>query len=84
MTLAYSESCPVQAFRVGTRVYATQFHPELDLDGLATRVEVYKYAGYFEPEEADAVMAAARASGVTDVPNILKGFVELFARDGNG
>ncbi len=82
--LAYSESCPVQAFRVGTRVYATQFHPELDLDGLATRIEVYKYAGYFEPDEADAVMAAARASGVTEVPNILKGFVELFARDGNG
>jgi GMP synthase (glutamine-hydrolysing) len=82
--LAYSESCPVQAFRVGTRVYATQFHPELDLDGLATRVEVYKYAGYFEPEEADAVIAAARASGVTEVPNILKGFVELFARGGNG
>jgi GMP synthase (glutamine-hydrolysing) len=70
----------VQAFRVGTRVYATQFHPELDLDGLATRVDVYKYSGYFEPDEADAVMAAARASGVTKVPNILKGFVELFAR----
>ena len=80
MNLAYSESCPVQAFRVGTRVYATQFHPELDLDGLATRVQVYKYAGYFEPDEADAVMAAARASGVTEVPNILKGFIELFTR----
>jgi GMP synthase (glutamine-hydrolysing) len=80
VTLAYSESCPVQAFRVGIRVYATQFHPELDLDGLATRVEVYKYAGYFEPEEAEAVLAAARASGVTEVPNILEGFVELFAR----
>ena len=80
VTLAYSESCPVQAFRVGTRVYATQFHPELDLDGLATRIEVYKYAGYFEPDEADAVMAAAQASGVTEVPNILAGFVELFAR----
>jgi GMP synthase (glutamine-hydrolysing) len=79
VTLAYSESCPVQAFRVGTRVYATQFHPELDLNGLATRVEVYKYAGYFEPDEADAVMAAAQASGVTEVPNILEGFVELFA-----
>jgi GMP synthase (glutamine-hydrolysing) len=79
VTLAYSESCPVQAFRVGTRVYATQFHPELDLNGLATRVEVYKYAGYFEPDEADAVMAAAQASGVTKVPNILEGFVELFA-----
>jgi GMP synthase (glutamine-hydrolysing) len=79
-TLAVSPSCPVQAFRVGRRVYATQFHPELDLDGLATRVEVYKYAGYFAPEDADAVMAAARASGVTETPNLVGRFVELFAR----
>ena len=81
VTLAYSERCPVQAFRIGRRVYATQFHPELDLDGLATRIEVYKYAGYFKPEEADDVLAAARASGVTEVPNFLEGFVELFTRD---
>src|SRR5215207_9849275 len=44
VTLAYSDRCPVQAFRVGRRVYATQFHPELDLDGIATRIKVYKYA----------------------------------------
>ena len=81
VTLAYSERCPVQAFRVGRQVYATQFHPELDLDGLATRIEVYKYAGYFKPEEADDVLAAARASGITEVPNLLGGFVELFGRD---
>ena len=80
MTLAYSERCPVQAFRIGGRVYATQFHPELDLEGLATRIEVYKYAGYFRPEEADDVLAAARAAGITEVPNILGGFVELFTR----
>ena len=80
VTLAYSERCPVQAFRIGRRVYATQFHPELDLDGLATRIKVYKYAGYFKPEEADAVLAAAGASGVTEVPNFLERFVELFAR----
>jgi GMP synthase (glutamine-hydrolysing) len=80
VTLAYSERCPVQAFRVGRRVYATQFHPELDLNGLATRIEVYKYAGYFKPEEADDVLAAARTSGITEVPNLLGGFVELFAR----
>lgn len=79
VTLATSPHCPVQAFRVGTRVYATQFHPELDLDGLATRVEVYKYAGYFQPEEADAVLAAARASGISETPNLLARFVELFA-----
>jgi GMP synthase (glutamine-hydrolysing) len=80
VTLATSAACPVQAFRIGKRVYATQFHSELDLDGVATRVEVYKYAGYFEPEEAEAVLAAARASGVIETPNFLKRFVELFAR----
>ena len=81
VALATSPACPVQAFRVGSRVYATQFHPELDLEGLATRVEVYRYAGYFDPAEADAVLAAARASGVTETPNLLGRFVELFARD---
>jgi GMP synthase (glutamine-hydrolysing) len=78
VTLAASEHCPVQAFRVGTRVYATQFHPELDLDGLATRVETYKFAGYFEPHLADVIIVEARSSGVTDVPNFLGRFVELF------
>ena len=28
--LASSPTCPVQAFRIGSHVYATQFHPELD------------------------------------------------------
>jgi GMP synthase (glutamine-hydrolysing) len=81
VVLATSPACPVQAFRVGSRMYATQFHPELDLDGLATRIAVYRYAGYFDPAEADAVLAAARASGVTETPNLLRRFVELFARD---
>ena len=80
VVLASAPRCPVQAFRVGTRVYATQFHPELDLDGLAVRIETYRYAGYFAPHEADAVLAAARASGVTETPNLLARFVELFAR----
>jgi GMP synthase (glutamine-hydrolysing) len=78
VTLATSQSCPVQAFRIGNRVYATQFHPELDLEGLKTRVEIYKYAGYFEPDQADAVIAAARASGITETPNFLGRFVALF------
>ena len=31
--LASSQDCPVQAFRMGRNVYATQFHPELDVAG---------------------------------------------------
>ena len=81
VTLATSSACPVQAFRVGRNVYATQFHPELDLDGLATRIAVYRYAGYFDPDEADTVLAKARASGVDETPNLLGRFVGLFGRD---
>jgi len=81
VALASSPACPVQAFRIGTKVYATQFHPELDLEGLKTRVRVYKYAGYFEPDQADAVVAAAEASGITDTPNFLGRFVTLFASE---
>lgn len=81
VVLASSPDCPVQAFRVGTRVYATQFHPELDLDGFATRVQTYRFAGYFAPEEADGIVATARASGVADTPNLIGRFVELFVAD---
>jgi len=81
VVLATSPACPVQAFRVGRNVYATQFHPELDLDGLATRIAVYRYAGYFDPDEAETVLATARASGVKETPNVLGGFVELYGRD---
>src|SRR6202035_3960310 len=56
--LAYSADCPVQAFRVGDNVYATQFHPELDADGISTRIDVYKDYGYFAPETAESLKSA--------------------------
>jgi GMP synthase (glutamine-hydrolysing) len=76
--LARSASCPVQGFRVGRHVYATQFHPELDAEGLCLRIEVYKSVGYFAPHEAEALKADARASDVTAPPRLLARFVELY------
>jgi GMP synthase (glutamine-hydrolysing) len=78
--LASSATCPVQAFRIGANVYATQFHPELDLAGIVTRVEVYRHFGYFEPPEAEQIITASRGAHVTEPPRILTRFVELFAR----
>ncbi len=78
--LARSPRCPVQAFRVGRNVYATQFHPELDVHGLCTRIEVYKHAGYFEPHQADSLKAMAREGEVFDPPKILTRFVQRYAR----
>ena len=77
--LASSPTCPVQAFRVGSAVYATQFHPELDAASLCTRIEVYKHAGYFEPAQADELKAQAHRSNVTHPPAILHRFARRYA-----
>jgi GMP synthase (glutamine-hydrolysing) len=79
--LASSATCPVQAFRVGSNVYATQFHPELDAAGMSTRVDAYKHAGYFEPTEADDIKAMAWRSEVSHPPAILRSFVRRYGRD---
>jgi GMP synthase (glutamine-hydrolysing) len=78
--LASSPACPVQAFRVGRNVYATQFHPELDVHGLCTRIDVYKHAGYFEPDQADSLKEMAREGNVFEPPKILQRFVQRYAR----
>jgi GMP synthase (glutamine-hydrolysing) len=78
--LASSAGCPVQAFRVGANVYATQFHPELDVAGLYTRIGVYKHAGYFDPDQADEIKARAARSDVTWPSAILRGFVRRYGQ----
>ena len=78
--LASSPDCPVQAFRVRENVYATQFHPELDLDGIDTRIHVYKNHGYFAPESAEALKTEARQWDVRYPPTILRRFIERYAR----
>jgi GMP synthase (glutamine-hydrolysing) len=82
--LASSPACPVQAFKIGSHVYATQFHPELDAAGLCTRIEVYKHAGYFEPWEAGELKAQAYRSNVSHPPAILRRFVRLYAHGAVG
>jgi GMP synthase (glutamine-hydrolysing) len=78
--LASSPDCPVQAFRVGANTYATQFHPELDLQGILTRIDVYKNHGYFAPESAESLKTAARQRHIEYPPTILQRFVERYSR----
>jgi GMP synthase (glutamine-hydrolysing) len=78
--LASSAACPVQAFRIGSNVYATQFHPELDAAGLCTRIDVYKHAGYFDPAQAEELKAQAWHSDVRHPPTILRAFVRRYGR----
>ena len=76
--LASSPACPVQMFRVKQNVYATQFHPELDVAGLVTRVRVYQHAGYFPPAEMDQLIARIETTAVTEPGRMLKNFVARY------
>lgn len=78
--LATSEACPVQAFRVGENVYATQFHPELDLPGVRTRIDVYSTSGYFEPSEAETLKEQAGRVDVDHPGTLLGNFARRYAR----
>ena len=80
LLLAAGSACPVQMFRMGKNVYATQFHPELDADSLETRLEIYAGQGYCEPEEAVHLVAQARAADVSSVGLVLRNFVSRYAR----
>ena len=72
--LATSAACPVQAFRVGEHVYATQFHPELDLAGVQTRIEVYSTYGYFDPSEAASLRGRSASVEVSHPMTLLRNF----------
>jgi GMP synthase (glutamine-hydrolysing) len=79
--LASSPSCPVQMFRIRENLYATQFHPELDVQGLVERIELYQDSGYFPLGEADSVIAEVRRTAVTHPARVMRNFVARYARD---
>ncbi len=78
--LASSPTCPVQMFRVRRNLYATQFHPELDVDGISTRIRVYGGYGYYAPDEQEQVLARVGAADVWAPPLVLAAFVERYRR----
>lgn len=78
--LARGDACPVQMFRVGQNVYATQFHPELDVEGITTRIHAYADHGYFAPHELHLTVDAVNRLPVTHTGSILRAFVERYAR----
>jgi GMP synthase (glutamine-hydrolysing) len=75
--LAASAGCPVQIYRVGTRVYATQFHPEVSTADFVARAQVYRHHGYFPASELRAVSERLAAASVTEPQRMLRRFVEL-------
>ncbi|APF40714.1 glutamine amidotransferase [Neomicrococcus aestuarii] len=79
--LATSPAAPVQMFKVKNNLYATQFHPELDQEGLITRIRIYAHAGYFPPEEAETRIEAAQQQNHLWPRLVLQNFVRIYGGD---
>lgn len=77
--LATNRICPVQAYRVGTHLYAAQFHPEPTPRDFADRMTFYRTTGYFDPDEFDLVQGRVLAASVTEGEALLRRFAEHFA-----
>jgi len=78
--LMTGNNCPVQMFRVGENVYATQFHPEGDAEEFALRIDIYANHGYFEPHEAEALKKESSRKSTPYAQAILRRFVDRYAR----
>lgn len=77
--LISGEHCPVQMFRLGENVYATQFHPEGDAEGFTVRIHAYKHHGYFPPETAQELIDAVSEKDTPYAREILRRFVARYA-----
>lgn len=78
--LMTGSACPVQMFRIGANVYATQFHPEGDAAEFCLRIDTYRHHGYFEPHEAEELKRRVSARPTPHAREILRRFVARYYR----
>ena len=76
--LMTGSDCPVQMFRIGENVYATQFHPEGDSEEFILRINTYANHGYFEPHEAEALKKGVSEKPTPYAQELLKRFVQSY------
>ena len=76
--LMRGDNCPVQMFRIGKNVYATQFHPEGDSEGFRKRINAYKDHGYFDPTTAEALKEIINQAETPFAQEILRRFVKRY------
>jgi GMP synthase (glutamine-hydrolysing) len=76
--LVSSERSPYQAFRIPDKpIWATQFHPELDLESNKLRFERYLKGYAAHMTEADREAARRRFTVSPETDKLLPGFLEL-------
>lgn len=77
--LVTGEIAPLQMARVGPNMYLTQFHPELDYQGISLRIDLFADYGYYPPEERAQVEARVADVDVSASHKIIGNFVHRFS-----
>ena len=75
--LATGPTCPVQMYSIGSNNWVTQFHPEMNAHGLLRRMSFYTDAGYFNPEEVDAIQTIVSDIDLRAVASIIPRFMHV-------
>ncbi len=71
-----TEGCPAACYRIGDRVFATQYHPEMVPEFLAALVE--EFAPHFPPEVGEAARASLALG--TEGPRFAEWVARFFER----
>lgn len=78
--LVTGQACPTQMYRVGTNLYVTQFHPELEVETFAQRLRIYRDNGYYPPNEYQRIVDEAIAADLTVDNRLLLNFRRRYER----
>lgn len=78
--LATNDDCPVQAYRVGQHLYATQFHPEPTGRAFTERMAIYRDDGYFDARDYDLIAQRVLAASLTEPSRLLHAFARRFGQ----
>lgn len=81
--LATGPTCPVQFIRVGDRVWATQFHADMDAVAMRSRMDFYYDYGYFSPADYESILATLPSIDTTWSNKLLANFVAWCKREEN-
>ena len=76
--LLTSEPCPVQMFRIKNNIYATQFHPEANVQEFILRINTYKDHGYFPPDKAGELISSIMDKQAPSANEILRRFANKY------
>lgn len=79
--LATGPAVPVQMVRYDERVWATQFHAEMDADAMRTRMDFFHDYGYFPAEEYARIVADLPNHDVSRANALLRNFARLCRED---